>query len=300
METTEDRLLGGRVVLLQPKSGHRAGTDALLLAHAGLGVLSQIIASLRPGVSAPLAANGESKSGAHPLTGRRGLPQPDQPLADPASPLAGRHAPDVADFGAATGAAGLALAAQAALRSLTLVEIDPALAALGARNLAANAVSEGRSLALDIAAGATAREAAGLARASLDLVIMNPPFRDAGRSRTSKVEGRALAHAMPDAALEAWIRAAAHHLRPSGHIVLIHRADAAGLVAAALGKGFGGATLRFVHPRVDSDAFRLLASAKKGSRAPMRILPPLILHEADGSFTPEAAAIHNGTAARPV
>lgn len=33
-ETTEDRLLGGRVRLLQPRRGHRAGTDAVLLAAA--------------------------------------------------------------------------------------------------------------------------------------------------------------------------------------------------------------------------------------------------------------------------
>lgn len=34
-EVTEDRLLGGRVRLLQPARGHRAGTDAVLLAASG-------------------------------------------------------------------------------------------------------------------------------------------------------------------------------------------------------------------------------------------------------------------------
>ena len=32
MKTTDDALLGGRVRLLQPERGHRAGTDAVLLA----------------------------------------------------------------------------------------------------------------------------------------------------------------------------------------------------------------------------------------------------------------------------
>ncbi|MFN3482098.1 MAG: methyltransferase, partial [Rhabdaerophilum calidifontis] len=31
---TEDRLFGGRLLLLQPARGHRAGTDAVLLAAA--------------------------------------------------------------------------------------------------------------------------------------------------------------------------------------------------------------------------------------------------------------------------
>ena len=34
METTDDAILGGRLKLLQPKSGHRAGHDAILLAAA--------------------------------------------------------------------------------------------------------------------------------------------------------------------------------------------------------------------------------------------------------------------------
>jgi tRNA1(Val) A37 N6-methylase TrmN6 len=32
----------------------------------------------------------------------------------------------------------------------------------------------------------------------------------------------------------------------------------------------------------------------KGNRALMRILPPLILHEADGHFTKEVEALHQG------
>ena len=34
IETTDDRLLGGAVALRQPAKGHRAGTDAVLLAAA--------------------------------------------------------------------------------------------------------------------------------------------------------------------------------------------------------------------------------------------------------------------------
>ncbi|MBV9702324.1 MAG: methyltransferase, partial [Methylobacteriaceae bacterium] len=34
LAATKDRLLGGRLILLQPARGHRAGTDAVLLAAA--------------------------------------------------------------------------------------------------------------------------------------------------------------------------------------------------------------------------------------------------------------------------
>jgi tRNA1(Val) A37 N6-methylase TrmN6 len=244
---SEDRLLGGRMLLRQPARGHRAGTDAMLLADAALR-----------------------------FPARR-----------------------AADFGAASGAAGLAFAIRSGTRPhVTIVEIDAALSALGAANLTLNGVS-GLALCCDLTAPAAMREAAGLPREGFDLVLMNPPFRDSAASRMSADAARASAHAMPDAALESWLRAAAHHLAPGGHVVLIHRADAAGIVLQALGRGFGGATVRFVHARAGDDALRILLTAQKGSRAPLRILAPLVLHREDGRFTPEAEAIHNGTAARP-
>jgi len=44
-------------------------------------------------------------------------------------------------------------------------------------------------------------------------------------------------------------------------------------------------------------ASRILVSGIRGSRAPLEILPPLVLHGPDGRFTPEAEAIHRGEAA---
>jgi tRNA1(Val) A37 N6-methylase TrmN6 len=51
-----------------------------------------------------------------------------------------------------------------------------------------------------------------------------------------------------------------------------------------------------VHPRTDAHAIRVLVSGVKGSKAPPRLLPGLILHEASGAFTPLSAAIHRGEA----
>ena len=63
-----------------------------------------------------------------------------------------------------------------------------------------------------------------------------------------------------------------------------------------LGKGLGGVELRFVHPSADRSAIRFLLSGVKGSRAPLSILPPVILNGSDGRFTPEAEALHRGEA----
>ncbi len=75
---------------------------------------------------------------------------------------------------------------------------------------------------------------------------------------------------------------------------MIHRADALPACLDALRGRYGGLAIRPVHARAETPAIRILIDATKGSRAVPSLLPPLVLHETDGSFTPEAAALHGG------
>ena len=215
---------------------------------------------------------------------------------------------EVWDLGAGTGAAGLAHAAMlraigggdapagprgGAPGPLVLVERDPLAAALARENLARSGVA-GRVLEADllVEAGLAARGA--LPAGAAALVLTNPPFDDASRGRPSPDAARAAAHAMPAGALPAWLGAARRLLRPGGRLALIHRADALDLVLAAIARRFGAARLTFVHPRAGAPASRVLVSARAGSRAPLAVGPPLVVHAADGAFTPPAAALHRG------
>jgi tRNA1(Val) A37 N6-methylase TrmN6 len=138
------------------------------------------------------------------------------------------------------------------------------------------------------------RAAAGLRPESADIVLTNPPFLEEGQARISPDQGRAAAHALPAGGLEAWIRTCLSFLKPKGRFVMIHRADRLAECLACLGKRVGGVTIRLVHPTIDQPAIRVLLSAVKGSRAPLSILPPVILNGPDGRFTPHAEALHLG------
>jgi tRNA1(Val) A37 N6-methylase TrmN6 len=207
----------------------------------------------------------------------------------------------VVDLGAGVGAAGLALAARSPDIKVTLVEIDSELAALAAQNAALNGLAARvRSLALDAAAPARAFAAAGLTPDSVARVLMNPPFNDPLRQRASPDRRRRLAHAAPRETLAAWIRTAARLLRPRGTLTVIFRADGLVDLGQALDAVFGAVAVLPVYPKPDQPAVRILVRATKASRAPLSILPGLLLSDAAGHPTPQAEAVLRGRALLPL
>jgi tRNA1(Val) A37 N6-methylase TrmN6 len=240
MQTTDDAVLDGRLLLRQPARGHRVGHDAILLAAA---------------------------TGAKP----------------------GEHA---IELGAGVGAAGLALAKRVDRLRVSLVEIDPALAALAAENAQRNGLADRvTAVVLDVAAPARSFAAAGLQPGSAARVLMNPPFNDAARQKASPDPGRRNAHVAPPKTIAVWLRAASRLLASRGVLTMIWRADGLGDVLRALEGGFGGIAVLPVHPRENASAIRVLIRAVKGSHAPLALYPGLVLADSKGKPTDTAEAI---------
>lgn len=195
------------------------------------------------------------------------------------------------DLGAGVGSAGLALAVRVPEARIMLVEIDPAMAALARENAARQEPDLGGRVEMveaDVAMLARPGGPATPAAGGADVVLMNPPFNDPARHRTSPHERRAHAHMAADAALELWVRAADRLLEPAGRLCLIHRPEALEAVLAALKGRFGAAAIRPVHPGPELPAIRILVSALKGRRTPPSVLPGLVL--ANEAGRPSAAA----------
>src|SRR5438128_335218 len=205
------------------------------------------------------------------------------------------------DLFAGVGAAGLALALRVPRLDVTLVEIDPALVTLARDNIARNDLSDrARAVELDVDAPVREFSAAGISAASADRVLMNPPFNDPLRQRASPQAGRRLAHAAPHGQLTAWAGVASRLLKPNGVLTLIWRADALAQALDALAGRFGAIALLPVHPRPDAAAIRVLLRAVKSSRAPLRLLPGLVLADAAGRPTAEAEAVLRENAELPL
>jgi tRNA1(Val) A37 N6-methylase TrmN6 len=240
------------------------------------------------------------------LSGRLRLLQPrrghrfghDAVLLAAATPA--RDGDRVADLGAGVGAAGLALAWRVGGARVTLIDVDRNLAALAATNVERNHLA-GRvdAVALDVAADEAEFARAGLPSASCDAVLMNPPFNDPDRHPGSPDPRRRSAHGLAHTAISLWVTAAMRLLRPGGILTVIFRADGLAGLLDALAPPFGAVAVKPIHPKPGAAAIRILAGVVKGSRAPLAILPGLVLANDDGAPTPEAEAVlRHGAALR--
>jgi len=196
----------------------------------------------------------------------------------------------VIDLGAGAGVAGLCIAARCPEASVVLVERDTTLTECARAALARPAnrrfVARIEVVETDIA------NRVGLSDGMAAAVVCNPPFYRARAASASPAPSRADAHVLGETGLDPWFRAAAALVRPGGTATVVFRADGLDLVIEAASNRFGALDILPIAPRPGMVAHRILVRGVKASRAPLRLLPPLVLHDDDGNgFRPEVDAI---------
>ncbi|HEX4404567.1 MAG TPA: methyltransferase [Polyangia bacterium] len=190
------------------------------------------------------------------------------------------------DIGCGTGAVSFVLLALDQAATGVGVELQAPLAALASEGRARNGWAD----RLDVRAGDV--RGLDLGAACFDLVVTNPPFRPVDGGHLSPHETRALSSHEVTLTLAAWVDVAARAVRPGGRVAAIFPADRALELGAALrARDLAPARLRFVHPRADRPAGRVLVEAVRGGKMPVVVEPPLVVHgEGEGErFTPEVA-----------
>ncbi len=187
------------------------------------------------------------------------------------------------DLGCGAGAASLAYLARVPGVRMTGVEIDPAIADLASTNAAAN----GWAGRFAVETG----DVAAFAGAGFDLVLSNPPYLEAVRADPSPDPASRRADVEGDLPLAGWVAAALRALRPRGTLVFVQRADRLADLLGALSGEAGEIVVFPLWPRAGTAAKRVIVRARKGIRTPMALAAGLVLHEADGRYTPQAGAI---------
>jgi tRNA1(Val) A37 N6-methylase TrmN6 len=196
----------------------------------------------------------------------------------------------VIEAGCGAGAAMLAASARRPGGMFVGIERDPEALALARENIALNGLEDRvQALAGDVAGGFK-----GLGLEPFDHAIANPPFFDDPEELRSPHPAKTGAW-MADDGLAAWLAFLSKAVREGGTITVIHRADRLAELLA-LPKA-GSFRVRPIHPFADAPAKRVLVRATKTGKAPLVLLPPLVLHDRQGGkHTAEAEAILRGQA----
>jgi len=172
---------------------------------------------------------------------------------------------------------GTALLSLASLRadsnlSLTGLEKDEAAWSLAEANAARNLLlCEVNFLLGDV----LAPEEALLGQ--FELVFSNPPYFDDDLAIRDPDESRQAAYIL-GAPLNVWIKSMLAMTTPKGRFLMIHRADRLPDILAALRGKAGDIGVCPVRPRAGDPAKRVVISARKGSRAPLRLLAGIDMH----------------------
>ena len=124
-----------------------------------------------------------------------------------------------------------------------------------------------------------------------DHILSNPPFLTAHEASASPNPIKQAANVLTQGTLADWIKACLKLLAPKGMISLILRAESLEIAIPALAKSCGGISVTPLWPKAGEPANRIILTARKGAKSPLRLMSGIILHQANGTYTPEAEAI---------
>jgi len=195
----------------------------------------------------------------------------------------------VLDFGTGTGVIPLLIADE--VEKIVAVEINSQMAEIARRNFFLNNLQEKISLV----EGDYRKHRELFKAENFDLVIANPPYVPVKNGEVNKFQGVASARHEFTATLEDVVKAARYVLKFHGSFCMIHLASRLCEIVDALHRNqFEMKRLQLIQPKKNRDANLMMLEAIVGGRAGnLKVLPPLVVHEENNSYTAEIKKIYD-------
>ncbi len=114
-----------------------------------------------------------------------------------------------------------------------------------------------------------------------DHVVTNPPFYDnTGKGRQND-EQRLAYQAGFD--LKKWLNYCLKHLKSKGSFCIIHRPEMMGKILSVSEKKLGKIEIFPIQTKLNQPATRVIIRGILGSKTPLKLYPPIIMHNPDGT-----------------
>lgn len=199
-----------------------------------------------------------------------------------------RQGANVVDLGTGTGVVGLLLTALGASRVVG-VELNQTTADMARRSVELNGLGKVMQVI-----NADFRNIKGLLEAgSYELVVANPPYWPVGQGFVNPAGNVAAARHEITATLADVIEAARYLVKYRGRFAMTHIPERLPEIFTAMSQsGLEPKRLRLVQPSLTKKPNLVLIEGIRGAKAGLEVLPPLIVYEATGQYTPEIAAYY--------
>ncbi len=195
----------------------------------------------------------------------------------------------VLDLGTGTGILPILLEAKTEGSHFTGLEIQEESADMARRSIALNHLEN----KIDIVTGDIRDASKRFGASSFSVITVNPPYMIHEHGLTNQSDAKTIARHEVLCSLEDVLRESAKILPHHGRFYMVHRPfRLAEILTKMHTAGLEPKRMRFVHPYVDREPTLILVEGLRGGKSGMKIESPLIIHEADGSYTQEMQIRH--------
>jgi tRNA1Val (adenine37-N6)-methyltransferase len=198
----------------------------------------------------------------------------------------------VFDLGTGSGVIPLLLTVRSPHLHITGVELQPDLVDRARRSVQLNGLED----RIEIVAADIRSIDKNMPGGSAELVLSNPPFWKQGQGQVSRRVEQAIARHELCLQLEQLVEMGAYLLAAGGSMAIIQPVQRLEETLQILRRhNMHLQRLRLVHAFLDRPAGLVLVEAVKNRRRKLIILPPLIIYDRPGEYTPEIQTLYRNT-----
>ena len=173
------------------------------------------------------------------------------------------------------------------------VEIQKECAEMASRSVLLNDVAH----VIRIDNGDIKEVGCNYSKTSFDVVTSNPPYIKGDHGLDNPYEAKNIARHEVLVTLKDVVAAAAHLLKPGGSFYMVHKPFRLAEIFAELSAAkLEPKRMQLVHPYIDKEPNMVLIEAVKNGGSMIKIAPPMIVYNRDGSYTEQLLATYEGQA----
>lgn len=193
------------------------------------------------------------------------------------------------DLGTGTGILPILMEAKCNGKHYTGLEIQTESADMARRSVCYNGLED----QIDIVTGDIKVASEIFGAASYDVVTTNPPYMIGEHGLKNDNEALYIARHEALCTLDDILRESAKILKPKGRFYMVHRPFRLPEILSKMSAyRIEPKRMRLVHPYIDKEPNMVLIEGLRGGNPRMKVEPPLIVYEKDGSYTEELLRIY--------